>query len=258
MAAISPSTSIELPGEVADRRYPQSRSSRHLGHSRCWQRQRQRLRKTVSHAVQRVSEAVAGVKNIIAVASGKGASARARRRSIWRWRWPRKGPVSACSTPTSTVPSQPQMLGIAGSAAESRDGKSMDFAGTHGMQVMSIGFLIDTRHADGLARPDGDAGARPDAERHQLARLDYLVVDMPPGTGDTQLTLAQKVPVTGAVIVTTPQDIKMIDAKKGPEDVEKVGVPILGIVEDMASHICSNCGHGEHIFRRRRREAMEQ
>ena len=119
----------------------------------------------------------------------------------------------------------------------------------HGLQAMSIGFLVGCRDADGVARTDGDAGAQAAAGGEtNWSDLDYLVVDMPPGTGDIQLTLSQAVPVTGAVIVTTPQDIALLDARKGLKMFEKVGIPILGVVENMSIHICSKCGHEEHIF----------
>ena len=139
------------------------------------------------------------------------------------------------------------MLGIT-ARPESTDGKSMEPLERHGVQAMSIGFLID------MDTPMVWRGPMVTGALEQLLRetrwrdLDYLVVDLPPGTGDIQLTLAQKVPVTGAVIVTTPQDIALLDARKGLKMFEKVGIPILGIVENMSTHICSNCGHEEHIF----------
>jgi len=131
---------------------------------------------------------------------------------------------------------------------ESLDGKSFEPMKAHGLQANSIGFLID------VDQPMVWRGPMATGAMEQLFRdtrwrdLDYLIVDMPPGTGDIQLTLAQKIPVTGAVIVTTPQDIALIDARKGLRMFQKVGVPILGIVENMSTHICSNCGHEEHIF----------
>jgi ATP-binding protein involved in chromosome partitioning len=144
-------------------------------------------------------------------------------------------------------PSQPMMLGISG-RPESKDGKTLEPMEGHGLQAISIGFLIDTD------TPMVWRGPMVTQALEQLLRdtrwrdLDYLIVDMPPGTGDIQLTLAQKVPVTGAVIVTTPQDIALLDARKGLKMFEKVGIPILGIVENMSIHICSNCGHQEPIF----------
>ena len=144
-------------------------------------------------------------------------------------------------------PSQPTMLGITG-RPESRDGKTLEPMLGHGLQAISIGFMID------VDTPMVWRGPMVTQALEQLLKdthwqgVDYLVVDLPPGTGDIQLTLAQKVPVTGAVIVTTPQDIALIDARKGLKMFEKVGIPIIGIVENMSTHICSNCGHEEHIF----------
>jgi ATP-binding protein involved in chromosome partitioning len=145
-------------------------------------------------------------------------------------------------------PSQPLMLGLQGERPRSPDNKTLEPMEAHGLQAMSIGFLID------MDQPMVWRGPMVTQALEQLLRdtnwrdLDFLVVDMPPGTGDIQLTLAQKVPVTGAVIVTTPQDIALLDARKGLKMFEKVNIPILGVVENMAMHVCSNCGHEEHIF----------
>jgi len=144
-------------------------------------------------------------------------------------------------------PSQPTMLGITGRPT-SQDGKSMDPMEGHGIQAMSVGFLIEADTPMVWRGPMVTQALEQLLTETRWRDLDYLVVDLPPGTGDIQLTLAQKVPVTGAVIVTTPQDIALIDARKGLKMFEKVGVPILGIVENMAVHVCSNCGHAEHIF----------
>jgi ATP-binding protein involved in chromosome partitioning len=144
-------------------------------------------------------------------------------------------------------PSQPMMLGITGRPS-SNDGKSMAPMEGHGLQAMSIGFLIDTDTPMVWRGPMVTQALEQLLTETQWQDVDYLVIDMPPGTGDIQLTLAQKVPVTGAVIVTTPQDIALIDARKGLKMFEKVNIPILGIVENMAVHVCSNCGHAEHIF----------
>jgi ATP-binding protein involved in chromosome partitioning len=144
-------------------------------------------------------------------------------------------------------PSQPMMLGIAG-RPESKDGKSLEPMEGHGLQAISIGFLIDVDTPMVWRGPMVTQALEQLLKDTRWRDLDYLVVDLPPGTGDIQLTLAQKVPVTGAVIVTTPQDIALIDARKGLKMFEKVSVPIVGIVENMAVHICSKCGHAEHIF----------
>jgi ATP-binding protein involved in chromosome partitioning len=139
------------------------------------------------------------------------------------------------------------MLGITG-RPESRDGKSMEPMEGHGIQAMSVGFLIDVETPMVWRGPMVTQALEQLLTETSWQDVDYLVVDLPPGTGDIQLTLAQKVPVTGAVIVTTPQDIALLDARKGLKMFEKVGVPILGIVENMSIHICSNCGHEEHVF----------
>jgi ATP-binding protein involved in chromosome partitioning len=138
-------------------------------------------------------------------------------------------------------------MGIVG-RPESTDGKTMEPMQNYGVQVMSIGFLVDADNPMIWRGPMVTQALEQLLRQTNWSELDYLIVDMPPGTGDIQLTLSQKVPLTGAVIVTTPQDIALLDAKKGLKMFEKVGVPILGIVENMAVHVCSQCGHVEHIF----------
>jgi len=140
------------------------------------------------------------------------------------------------------------MLGIGGERPESHDGKTMEPLKAHGLQVMSIGFLVDVETPMVWRGPMATQALNQLLKDTNWTDLDYLVIDMPPGTGDIQLTLSQSVPVTGAVIVTTPQDIALLDARKGLKMFEKVGVPIIGIVENMSIHICSKCGHEEHIF----------
>jgi len=144
-------------------------------------------------------------------------------------------------------PSQPTMLGMTG-RPESTDGKTLEPLEAYGIQAMSIGFMIDADTPMVWRGPMVTQALEQLLKDTRWREVDFLIVDMPPGTGDIQLTLAQKVPVTGAVIVTTPQDIALIDARKGLKMFEKVGVPIVGIVENMSIHICSNCGHAEHIF----------
>ena len=139
------------------------------------------------------------------------------------------------------------MLGING-RPESGDGKSMEPMQAHGIQAMSIGFLIDSDTPMVWRGPMVTSALEQLLRETNWKALDYLVIDLPPGTGDIQLTLAQKIPVTGAIIVTTPQDIALLDARKGLKMFEKVSIPILGIVENMSTHICSKCGHEEHIF----------
>ncbi len=203
--------------------------------------------KVASHAVQRGVKLIPGVKNIIAVASGKGGVGKSTTAVNLALALAAEGATVGVLDADIYGPSQPTMLGIAG-RPESRDGKTLEPLEAHGVQAMSIGFLID---AD---TPMVWRGPMVTQALEQLLRdtnwrdVDYLIVDLPPGTGDIQLTLAQKVPVTGAVIVTTPQDIALIDARKGLKMFEKVSVPIVGVVENMAIHICSNCGHAEHIF----------
>ncbi len=143
---------------------------------------------------------------------------------------------------------EPIMLGLQGKKPQSPDGKSIEPMENHGVQAMSIGFLIDAEQAVAWRGPMATGALEQLLRDTRWKDLDYLIVDMPPGTGDIQLTLAQKVPVTGAVIVTTPQDIALLDARKGLKMFEKVSVPILGIVENMGMHVCTNCGHEEHVF----------
>jgi len=203
--------------------------------------------KITSHAVQRGVKLVPGVKNIIAVASGKGGVGKSTTAVNLALALAAEGASVGVLDADIYGPSQPTMLGIAG-RPESKDGKTLEPLEAYGLQAMSIGFLID------VDTPMVWRGPMVTQALEQLLKdtnwrdLDYLVVDMPPGTGDIQLTLSQKVPVTGAVIVTTPQDIALLDARKGLKMFEKVGVPIVGIVENMAIHICSKCGHAEHIF----------
>jgi ATP-binding protein involved in chromosome partitioning len=203
--------------------------------------------RVVPHAVQRGVKLIPGIKNIIAVASGKGGVGKSTTAVNLALALAAEGASVGMLDADIYGPSQPMMLGIAG-RPESKDGKSLEPMEGHGIQAISIGFLID---AD---TPMVWRGPMVTQALEQLLRdtrwrdLDYLVVDLPPGTGDIQLTLAQKVPVTGAVIVTTPQDIALIDARKGLKMFEKVGIPILGVVENMSTHICPQCGHESHIF----------
>lgn len=201
-----------------------------------------------SHVVQRNLPLLKGVKNLIAVASGKGGVGKSSTAVNLALALARHGARVGLLDADIYGPSIPQMLGIGGQQPHSPDGKHIEALRAHGIALMSIGFLVDAES------PMVWRGPMVTSALEQLLRdtlwgeLDYLVVDMPPGTGDIQLTLAQKVPVTGSVIVTTPQDIALLDARKGIRMFEKVGVPILGIVENMSVHICSNCGHVEPIF----------
>jgi ATP-binding protein involved in chromosome partitioning len=203
--------------------------------------------KIVSHSVQRGVKLVPGIKNIIAVASGKGGVGKSTTAVNLALALAAEGATVGMLDADIYGPSQPTMLGITGRPT-SRDGKSMEPMEGHGVQAMSVGFLIEQDTPMVWRGPMVTQALEQLLGETKWRDLDYLVVDLPPGTGDIQLTLSQKVPVTGAVIVTTPQDIALIDARKGLKMFEKVGVPILGIVENMAIHVCSNCGHAEHIF----------
>ncbi|HXS52242.1 MAG TPA: iron-sulfur cluster carrier protein ApbC [Usitatibacter sp.] len=203
--------------------------------------------KIVSHAVQRGVKLVPGIKNIIAVASGKGGVGKSTTAVNLALALAAEGASVGMLDADIYGPSQPLMLGITG-RPQSKDGKTMEPMEGHGVQAMSVGFLIEPDTPMVWRGPMVTQALEQLLTETRWRDLDYLVVDLPPGTGDIQLTLAQKVPVTGAVIVTTPQDIALVDARKGLKMFEKVGIPILGIVENMAIHVCSNCGHAEHIF----------
>ncbi|MDM0007797.1 iron-sulfur cluster carrier protein ApbC [Variovorax sp. J22G73] len=203
--------------------------------------------KVTSHAVQRGVQLLPNVKNIIAVASGKGGVGKSTTAANLALALASEGATVGLLDADIYGPSQPMMMGIQG-RPDSADGKTMEPMERHGVQVMSIGFLVDQDQAMIWRGPMATQALEQLLRQTNWKDLDYLIVDMPPGTGDIQLTLSQRVPMTGAVIVTTPQDIALLDAKKGIKMFEKVGVPILGIVENMAVHICSNCGHAEHIF----------
>ena len=203
--------------------------------------------KVVSHSVQRGVKPVPGIKNIIAVASGKGGVGKSTTAVNLALALAAEGASVGMLDADIYGPSQPMMLGITGRPV-SNDGKSLDPMEGHGIQAMSIGFLIDVETPMVWRGPMVTQALEQLLNETRWRDLDYLVVDLPPGTGDIQLTLAQKVPVTGAIIVTTPQDIALLDARKGLKMFEKVGIPIIGIVENMAIHICSQCGHQEHIF----------
>jgi ATP-binding protein involved in chromosome partitioning len=203
--------------------------------------------KVGSHSVQRGVKLVPSVKNIIAIASGKGGVGKSTTAVNLALALAAEGAQVGVLDADIYGPSQPTMLGISG-RPESKDGKTLEPLEAYGLQAMSIGFLIDADTPMVWRGPMVTQALEQLLKDTNWRDLDYLIVDMPPGTGDIQLTLAQKVPVTGAVIVTTPQDIALIDARKGLKMFEKVGVPIVGVVENMAIHICSNCGHAEHIF----------
>ncbi len=203
--------------------------------------------KIVAHVVQRGLKVMPNVKNIIAVASGKGGVGKSTVAANLALALAAEGARVGVLDADIYGPSQPTMLGVSG-APESVDGRTLEPKENHGVQVSSIGLLVDADQPMVWRGPMVTQALQQLLGQTNWKDLDYLVVDMPPGTGDIQLTLAQQVPVTGAVIVTTPQDIALIDAVKGLKMFEKVSIPILGIVENMALHVCSQCGHAEHIF----------
>ncbi len=201
----------------------------------------------VAHSAQRGVKLLSNVKNIIAVASGKGGVGKSTTSVNLALALAAEGAQVGILDADIYGPSQPMMMGISG-RPESADGKTMEPMENYGLQVSSIGFMIDPDEPMVWRGPIVTQALTQLLEQTNWRDLDYLIVDMPPGTGDIQLTMSQKVPVTGAVIVTTPQDIALLDARKGLKMFEKVGIPILGIVENMSTHICSNCGHAEAIF----------
>jgi len=203
--------------------------------------------KIIAHAVQRGVQLMPNVKNIVAVASGKGGVGKSTTAVNLALALAAEGATVGILDADIYGPSQPMMMGIEG-RPESEDGKTMEPLKNYGVQVISIGFLIEPDNPMIWRGPMATQALEQLLRQTNWADLDYLIVDMPPGTGDIQLTLSQRVPLTGAVIVTTPQDIALLDAKKGIKMFEKVGVPILGIVENMAVHVCEKCGHVEHIF----------
>jgi ATP-binding protein involved in chromosome partitioning len=201
-----------------------------------------------AHAVQRPLKPLQGVKNIVAVASGKGGVGKSTVAANLALAWAAQGARVGLLDADIYGPSQPLMLGLTGQRPRALEGKHIEPLRSHGIAAMSIGFLIDAEQPMVWRGPMVTQALTQLLADTLWGELDYLVVDMPPGTGDIQLTLAQRVPVAGAVIVTTPQDIALADARKGLKMFEKVAVPVLGIVENMSLHVCTNCGHVEHIF----------
>lgn len=201
----------------------------------------------VSHKTQGATESIKNVKNIIAVASGKGGVGKSTVACNLAIALHQLGARVGILDADIYGPSQPLMFG-ANKKPESRDGKSMEPIVSHGIQTMSIGYLVDPDTPIVWRGPMVTNTLQQLLNETNWDNLDYLIIDLPPGTGDTQLTLAQKVPVTGSVIVTTPQDVALIDAQKGIGMFEKVNIPNIGLVENMAVFECPNCGHHEHIF----------
>jgi len=204
--------------------------------------------KIVAHGVQRNLKPISGVRNIIAVASGKGGVGKSTVSVNVAIALAEEGASVGLLDADIYGPSQPQMVGLAGEHPETDDGKTMDPVRAHGIQVMSIGFLVDADQPMIWRGPMVTSALNQLLHQTNWQDLDYLIVDMPPGTGDIQLSLSQQVPVSGAVIVTTPQNIATLDARKGLAMFRKVSVPVLGIIENMSTHVCSACGHEEPLF----------
>jgi len=200
-----------------------------------------------SHAVQQNLKPLPGIKNIIAVASGKGGVGKSTTAVNLALALQAEGARVGILDADIYGPSVPRMLGCRGQP-ESTDGKSLEPMIGHGIQSMSIGYLVEEDTPMIWRGPMVTQALEQLLNDTHWNDIDYLIIDLPPGTGDTQLTLAQRIPVSGAVIVTTPQDIALLDARKGLKMFEKVEVPVLGIIENMSIHICSQCGHSEHIF----------
>ncbi|MEM7707695.1 MAG: iron-sulfur cluster carrier protein ApbC [Pseudomonadota bacterium] len=203
--------------------------------------------RVVAHKVQGELTPLPEVKNVIAVASGKGGVGKSTTSVNLALALAAEGATVGLLDADIYGPSQPRMVGASGKP-ESDDGHTIEPKMSHGLQTMSIGYLIDEDTPMVWRGPMVTQALQQLISDTRWKGLDYLIIDMPPGTGDIQLTLAQRVPVSGAVIVTTPQDIALLDAKKGLRMFEKVSVPVLGIVENMSTHVCSNCGHEEPIF----------
>ena len=203
--------------------------------------------KIESHSVQKSLQPMQNIKNVIAVASGKGGVGKSTTAVNLALALSNEGSTVGILDADIYGPSQPRMLGLEGQP-ESQDGKSLEPMENYNIQAMSIGFLIDEETPMIWRGPMVTQALEQLLSDTQWKNLDYLIIDLPPGTGDVQLTLAQKIPVSGAIIVTTPQDIALLDARKGLKMFEKVEVPVLGIVENMSLHICSKCGNEESIF----------
>jgi ATP-binding protein involved in chromosome partitioning len=201
-----------------------------------------------THAVQTGLKPLPGVRNLVAVASGKGGVGKSTVAANFALALAAEGGRVGLLDADIYGPSQPRMLGLEGRRPETRDGKLLEPLVAHGIEVMSIGFLVEERQPMAWRGPMVTSALNQLLTQTRWGDLDYLIIDMPPGTGDIQLTLAQRVPVSGAVIVTTPQPVALADARKGLEMFQKVQVPVLGIVENMGLHVCSHCGHEEHIF----------
>jgi len=204
----------------------------------------------------REAPALPGISNVVAVASGKGGVGKSTVAANLALALAAQGARVGVLDADIYGPSQPRMMGMSGQRPTTRDGKSFEPLVNHGVKVMSIGFLIDEEQPMVWRGPMVTQALTQLMGETRWGTLDYLVVDMPPGTGDIQLTMAQKVPLSGAVVVTTPQEIALLDARKGLMMFRKVEVPVLGVVENMSVHVCPACGHESHVFGAGGGEAM--
>ncbi len=202
----------------------------------------------VAHTVQHGLKPLEGVRNVLAVASGKGGVGKSTVAVNFALALAQEGARVGILDADIYGPSQPRMLGLMGQRPETRDGKILEPLRAFGLDAMSIGFLVDDQQPMAWRGPMVTSALNQLLMQTRWGDLDYLVVDQPPGTGDIQLTLAQQLHVSGVVILTTPQDIALADARKGLEMFQKVHVPVLGVVENMSIHVCANCGHEERIF----------
>jgi len=200
-----------------------------------------------THAVQGELKPLANVRNIIAVGSGKGGVGKSTTAVNLALALAAEGLAVGVLDADVYGPSVPMMLGLSG-RPDSPDGKTIEPMRAHGLEAMSIGLLVDQDTPMIWRGPMATSALTQLLTGTRWGDLDVLVVDLPPGTGDIQLTMSQKIPVAGAVIVTTPQDIATLDARKALKMFEKLDIAVLGLVENMAVHVCSNCGHAEHIF----------
>ena len=204
--------------------------------------------KVQSQAVQGQLQPLPGISNVIAVASGKGGVGKSTTAVNLALALALDGARVGLLDADIYGPSQPRMMGLQGERPTSLDGRRIQPLQAFGVKVISIGFLIEEEQPMVWRGPMVTQALTQLLGDTEWGELDYLVIDLPPGTGDIQLTLSQRVPVSGAVVVTTPQDIALLDARKGVRMFQKVSVPVLGVVENMSTHVCSNCGHEEPIF----------
>lgn len=202
----------------------------------------------VAHKAQGGIATIKGVKNIIAVASGKGGVGKSTTTANLATAMAKMGARVGVLDADIYGPSQPTMLGVAAQQPKQQDGRLIPVQNADGIQVMSIGFLVDTDQAVVWRGPMVSQALQQLLFQSEWDDVDYLFIDLPPGTGDIQLTLSQKIPVTGSVVVTTPQDIALIDARKAVDMFNKVHISIFGVLENMSVHICRNCGHSEALF----------